>query len=646
MIKQTLVIKRTLVVAVGLWSLLASVPASAQISRTGETFAAYNGLVRGTDVAYDSRNGVYLVVGAHGAVIGRFISADGQVLGEQFQIQSVVTFGQFPHVAYSPDANGGNGGFLVTWHESAPNVPPSLHTRMVAYSGGSPSHVFLGPVRQSFGNDTYWEIMGAPVAYSTVTREFLVIWRQYLDTNIFGLRLNNAGETIGGVIPVATSPAFDNDPSLAYNPTTDEFLAVYHSGLGVANVLGQRIKAGTGALVGPPSLIAQALDVRTTGVTYNAKTGRYMVAWHQLPQDAIMGRVVAANGAPVGNVTPLSTRFGTYDSLSIAANETSGTTLLVGHDKLSVEVGAAEVNGSGTPYSAGMLISAAGGRGNFYPRVGSAGSGRREWLMVAANQFARAIGQRVSTGSNDGGGGDDPQPDTRMSLDAPVHGATVGDRVTVSGWALDLNGGTGSGVDAVHVYATPVGGAPYLLGAATFMERPDVASAYGQPRFLSAGFTLTALLAPGWYDITAYARSVVSGTFNTARTARVRVVAAPNPRMAIDTPTWSQVVGNTFTVAGWSLDLASTSGPGIDAVHAWAYPIVGGQYQSPVWVGAATLGLHRPDVAAWWGRSDFTNSGFSVTQTLPSGTYDVVAASWSNVAGGFNYYVVVRIRIP
>jgi hypothetical protein len=198
----------------------------------------------------------------------------------------------------------------------------------------------------------------------------------------------------------------------------------------------------------------------------------------------------------------------------------------------------------------------------------------------------------------------------------------------------------------VHIYATKDNGTPYFLGPATVTQRPDVASAYGQQRFMNAGFTLTALLAPGWYDIHAYAHSVVSGTFTAVRSARVRVVAATNPRMSIDTPTWSQVVGNTFTVAGWSLDLASTSGPGIGAVHAWAYPIVGGQYQSPVWVGAATLGLSRPDVAAWWGRSDFTNSGFSVTQTLPSGTYDIVAWSWSDVANAYNNYVIVRIHIP
>ena len=93
----------------------------------------------------------YFAVSAHGAVIGRFVSPDGAVLGDPFVIQSVVRFGQFPHVAYSPDANGGNGAFLVTWLEvTGGNAPTSLHTRLVSYTAG-----LISPDRQTFGNHTY-----------------------------------------------------------------------------------------------------------------------------------------------------------------------------------------------------------------------------------------------------------------------------------------------------------------------------------------------------------------------------------------------------------------------------------------------------------------------------------------------------------
>jgi hypothetical protein len=67
--------------------------------------------------------------------------------------------------------------------------------------------------------------------------------------------------------------------------------------------------------------------------------------------------------------------------------------------------------------------------------------------------------------------------------------------------------------------------------------------------------------------------------------------------MAIDTPQSGAVV-QPFTLAGWALDLASQVGSGIDAVHVWAHP---GDGRQPIFVGQATLGGSRPDVAATYG---------------------------------------------
>ena len=88
--------------------------ASAQVSRLAATFAVWTASTRGSAVAYDPRNGVYLAVSANGLVRGRFISADGVPLGAATVIQSSANFTAFPRVAYSPDIDGGAGGFLVT----------------------------------------------------------------------------------------------------------------------------------------------------------------------------------------------------------------------------------------------------------------------------------------------------------------------------------------------------------------------------------------------------------------------------------------------------------------------------------------------------------------------------------------------------
>ena len=49
-----------------------------------------------------------------------------------------------------------------------------------------------------------------------------------------------------------------------------------------------------------------------------------------------------------------------------------------------------------------------------------------------------------------------------------------------------------------------------------------------------------------------------------------------NPLLTIDVPANAAVVGATFTVSGWAIDRAASSGTGIDQVHVWAFPTGGG----------------------------------------------------------------------
>ena len=113
------------------------------------------------------------------------------------------------------------------------------------------------------------------------------------------------------------------------------------------------------------------------------------------------------------------------------------------------------------------------------------------------------------------------------SIDIPRTASRVSVPFAVAGWALDRQG-TGTGVDAVHVWAHPVlGGAPVFLGVASAVSRPDVAAAYGDPRFEPSGYALTvSALPPGTYTVAVYAHSVVTGAFSIVRTTQVTVLAS------------------------------------------------------------------------------------------------------------------------
>jgi hypothetical protein len=114
----------------------------------------------------------------------------------------------------------------------------------------------------------------------------------------------------------------------------------------------------------------------------------------------------------------------------------------------------------------------------------------------------------------------------RIAVDAPVNGATLTSPFLVGGWAFDAGAATGTGIDAVHVWAYPVApasGTPRFVGAAVFGPRFDVAAFFGS-QFLNSGYTVpNGTLPSGTWDVVVFARSTVSGQFDTVQVARVTV---------------------------------------------------------------------------------------------------------------------------
>jgi hypothetical protein len=128
----------------------------------------------------------------------------------------------------------------------------------------------------------------------------------------------------------------------------------------------------------------------------------------------------------------------------------------------------------------------------------------------------------------------------------------------------------------------------------------------------------------------------------------VRVLLQPKgsgligPQIVIDTPTSQQDVRQPFVLAGWAADLTASSGTGIAALHAWAYPLAGGP---PVFLGATAYGGRRPDVAAVHG-DQFEATGFGLpVQGLVPGHYDVAVFAWSIDRADFVPARTVRVTV-
>jgi hypothetical protein len=228
-----------------------------------------------------------------------------------------------------------------------------------------------------------------------------------------------------------------------------------------------------------------------------------------------------------------------------------------------------------------------------------------------------------------------------LVVDTPTTGSSVEPRFIIAGWALDEAAPTGTGIDAVHVWAYPsAGGAPVFAGAATLGDaRPDVAVTFG-PRFANAGFHLdVSSLFPGDYRVVLYGHSTVTGGFSVEQQVPV-TVGGPLPLMSVDTPASNATVASTFVVAGWAAEVNAATGTGVDMIHIWATSPTG----TATFLGTAAYGFDRPDVGAWLG-PPYTPSGFALAASLPPGAYTVSVYARSTATGYFRNVRTVQIVV-
>jgi hypothetical protein len=105
-------------------------------------------------------------------------------------------------------------------------------------------------------------------------------------------------------------------------------------------------------------------------------------------------------------------------------------------------------------------------------------------------------------------------------------------------------------------------------------------------------------------------------------------------RAFIDAPSANATVPERFVVAGWAADLEAWQGSGVGAVHIWARRL-DVPAAAPVFLGAAKVGLRRPDVGAAMG-AQFDRAGWELaTPDLEPGKYDITAYLWSIRTGRF-----------
>jgi hypothetical protein len=401
-------------------------PAAAQLSsgQISQLVASANfstSPVKGTDVAWDPVNNVYLIVATcynscpYGQVYGIFANTSGNAVGAPFSIKSGGD-GHFPRTRYSQHVNGGNGGFLVVWHEETGGGGNGnmLRTRVVAYSGGS--GVTVGSENTINGTAYGWLESAAALAYSPVSQRFLVAWRVY--PSVPGIQIHARlvdinGAPVLGLIKL--SSGFGRDPGVTWNSVTNEFGVSFgnENGAGTAGFMGFAVvNPNTGSFI-RNSFPTIAGFTYITDIDYNPDTQRYIMVWHQQPGGSPEVRMaeMAADTSIVseGLVTG---SWPAYDALSVAFNPASGTFLLTSLRDPSDNIDGTELNSRGYRY--GSIVNLGPGVAGKYVRAGASSNGSG-WATSFSNAFKSVNSFSVQTTSTNGGpggsyGGPPPTP--------------------------------------------------------------------------------------------------------------------------------------------------------------------------------------------------------------------------------------------
>ena len=427
--------------ALALCALLAPSAAQAQASRSGNTFAiGGTPLVVTPDVAYDSAHDQFLVVHGHGYIEGLLTNGSGGVLKSLVINADAVAgiYAQNPRVAYSPDVNNGAGGYLVTWHSSVSNDFAQVHARLVS-ADGTPlgADLVLSTDAVAKGLGSFWT-MGAAVAYSSASKEFLVAWMGHYTTSndIFYNRVSAAGAVLQAVPTLATAGSGDweRDPAVAYNPDLNEFYVAYAGfwdGGGYGYVSGVRVTAGTGAIAAKSPEFTATVATLVPAVAYSTLTKQYTVGWYNATRSAfaMYGINLSGDGTPASALRVLSSYYQAYDALDIKFNRNTGDMLLTTHGNAPAnwEDACVSIKSDGTAYDNGFACTnttdvrplvgdPAHNDGNFNPRL-AVSTSRGQWLLVTSSIFKSVNGQFVSSG---GSGTSTPPPPPPPPATPPV----------------------------------------------------------------------------------------------------------------------------------------------------------------------------------------------------------------------------------
>ena len=622
--------------AAGLWP----AQSHAQASRVDQTFLVNRfddgrrTYARYTDIAWDSQHQAYLVVWGLGSVWGRFVAGDGTVLGPgPFLVSASTMITDFPRVAYSAD----DGAFLVVWQDfrSDPNLP-TIWGRKVRYqASGTPE--FPG-TDFAISDGFVHPKVGAGIAYSTVSHEFLVVYQW---GNLEGRRVGVDGTVLGAEFQVTSSNAFMDGIDIAYNSRADQFFVTWAAEWdavlgGPKAVLGRFVQAGTGSLsvvveidpwvdavVGPPA------------VTYDPDGDLFLVAWYRPfnGYHTTFGRLFSGSGAAAGGRFTIGTQ-GSYVGQGVAYNPVSLTFFCAFsyHDGPPFDIYGAQISKAGVVDPWFPLTNIAYYADVDYTRIAAA-TDRPEWLPSAVAHWDMVVSQRIRSASN--------STVPWFSKVAPPNGATaLASPVTLSWTTLTGAAGYEYCVDSSNNGTCDVAWQP--VGAVTSATTAPLANGTYYWQVREAGGAGTAADYGAWRSFTVGALSALfvktepvngaTGQASPVTLSWTPVAGASGYTVCIDTTNDNSCNASWVAVALTSVQVQLNVGTWYWQVRATTGAVPPPMADNSVWFSLA-VGGSAPAAPAPFGKSSPANGA--------SGVASPATLSWGPSSAGVAYEICI-----
>jgi hypothetical protein len=222
-----------------------------------------------------------------------------------FRISDIPALQDVPEIAYNPSSDQ----FLVVWEDfrGSSGFGSDVYAQLVNGDGS------MSGVNFPLTVEADWQRAPKP-AYNPVTDQYLVVWVDARDQDIYGLKVNGNGSLSGSPFPIAAALEYQWNPDLVYNSATNQFLVVFDDDRLVSfdhDIYGQLVNAD-GSLSGANFTISfPSTDQLLPVVAYNNLANQYLVVWQDDRNSAtnadIYARVVNGNGSMSGADFAIST---------------------------------------------------------------------------------------------------------------------------------------------------------------------------------------------------------------------------------------------------------------------------------------------------------------------------------------------------